>query len=109
MTTYLNVPFRDKTEAKAKGARWDSEAKKWFGFCRNSVMSPSFVCSEPALLAGFLINVCLAARLGLITLLRQNPTKSVSPRMRLSERLPSCGASPQTLLVTRIAATESLT
>ena len=30
MTTYLNVPFRDKTEAKAKGARWDSEAKKWF-------------------------------------------------------------------------------
>ena len=30
MTTYLNVPFRDKAEAKAKGARWDSEARKWF-------------------------------------------------------------------------------
>ena len=30
MTTYLNVPFRDRTEAKAKGARWDSESRKWF-------------------------------------------------------------------------------
>jgi exodeoxyribonuclease VII large subunit len=30
MTTYLNVPFRDRNEAKAKGARWDSEARKWF-------------------------------------------------------------------------------
>ena len=30
VTTYLNVPFRDKTEAKAKGARWDNEARKWF-------------------------------------------------------------------------------
>jgi len=30
VTTYLNVPFSAKTEAKAKGARWDSEAKKWF-------------------------------------------------------------------------------
>ncbi|MEO7335393.1 MAG: exodeoxyribonuclease VII large subunit [Caldimonas sp.] len=30
MTTYLNVPFRDKAEAKAKGARWDSETRKWF-------------------------------------------------------------------------------
>jgi len=30
MTTYLNVPFRDKAEAKAKGARWDGAARKWF-------------------------------------------------------------------------------
>ena len=30
MITYLNVPFKDKAEAKAKGARWDSEARKWF-------------------------------------------------------------------------------
>ena len=30
MSTYLNVPFRDKAEAKAKGARWDSETRKWF-------------------------------------------------------------------------------
>ena len=30
MTTYLNVPFRDKAEAKAKGARWDGEKRKWF-------------------------------------------------------------------------------
>jgi exodeoxyribonuclease VII large subunit len=30
VTTYLNVPFREKAEAKAKGARWDNEAKKWF-------------------------------------------------------------------------------
>ncbi len=30
MITYLNVPFRDKAEAKAKGARWDSETRKWF-------------------------------------------------------------------------------
>ena len=30
MTTYLNVPFNQKAEAKAKGARWDSEARKWF-------------------------------------------------------------------------------
>ncbi len=30
VTTYLNVPFNQKAEAKAKGARWDSEARKWF-------------------------------------------------------------------------------
>ena len=30
MTTYLNVPFARREEAKAKGARWDSEARKWF-------------------------------------------------------------------------------
>ena len=30
MTTYLNVPFSAKAEAKAKGARWDAEARKWF-------------------------------------------------------------------------------
>ena len=30
MTTYLNVPFKDKAEAKARGARWDAEARKWF-------------------------------------------------------------------------------
>lgn len=28
MTTYLNVPFAQRDEAK--GARWDSEARKWF-------------------------------------------------------------------------------
>jgi len=30
VTTYLNVPFRERNEAKAKGARWDSESRKWF-------------------------------------------------------------------------------
>ena len=30
MTTYLNVPFARREEAKAKGARWDNEARKWF-------------------------------------------------------------------------------
>jgi hypothetical protein len=30
VTTYLNVPFAQRNEAKAKGARWDSEARKWF-------------------------------------------------------------------------------
>jgi exodeoxyribonuclease VII large subunit len=30
VTTYLNVPFNQKAEATAKGARWDSEARKWF-------------------------------------------------------------------------------
>ena len=28
MTTYLNVPFKDKAEAR--GARWDHETRKWF-------------------------------------------------------------------------------
>jgi exodeoxyribonuclease VII large subunit len=28
VTTYLNVPFAQRNEAK--GARWDSEARKWF-------------------------------------------------------------------------------
>ena len=27
---YLNVPFRDKDFAKANGAKWDKERKKWF-------------------------------------------------------------------------------
>lgn len=30
MTTSLNEPFRDKTEAKQGGAQPDSEASKWF-------------------------------------------------------------------------------
>lgn len=30
MTTYFNVPVRERNEAKAKGARWDSKACKWF-------------------------------------------------------------------------------
>jgi len=28
--TYLNVPFSQKDEAKALGARWDKDAKSWF-------------------------------------------------------------------------------
>ena len=28
--TYLVVPFKDKDQAKALGARWDSAAKKWY-------------------------------------------------------------------------------
>jgi hypothetical protein len=28
--TYLNVPFAQKDEAKALGARWDATRKKWF-------------------------------------------------------------------------------
>jgi len=28
--TYLNVPFAQKDEAKALGARWDAVQKKWF-------------------------------------------------------------------------------
>jgi hypothetical protein len=28
--TYLNVPFAEKDEAKALGARWDAIKKKWF-------------------------------------------------------------------------------
>ena len=28
--TYLNVPFAQKDEAKALGARWDAVNKKWF-------------------------------------------------------------------------------
>jgi len=27
---YLNVPYKDKEEAKAKGAKWDEIAKKWW-------------------------------------------------------------------------------
>ncbi|MGZ5075491.1 MAG: DUF5710 domain-containing protein [Methylobacter sp.] len=28
--TYLNVPFAQKDEAKALGAKWDAIKKKWF-------------------------------------------------------------------------------
>jgi exodeoxyribonuclease VII large subunit len=30
MTTFLDVPFRAKDEAKSLGARWDAVARKWF-------------------------------------------------------------------------------
>ncbi|WP_244814136.1 exodeoxyribonuclease VII large subunit [Caballeronia sp. Lep1P3] len=30
MTTYLEVPFKEKDEAKALGARWDAGARKWY-------------------------------------------------------------------------------
>jgi len=29
---YLNVPYSEKDQAKAKGARWDAEKKKWYIF-----------------------------------------------------------------------------
>lgn len=28
--TFLDVPFKEKDEAKALGARWDAGAKKWY-------------------------------------------------------------------------------
>jgi hypothetical protein len=30
VTTYLKVPYSAKAEAKAKGAPWDAESRKWF-------------------------------------------------------------------------------
>jgi len=30
VTTYLDVPFKEKDEAKALGARWDAGARKWY-------------------------------------------------------------------------------
>jgi len=30
VTLYLDVPFRQKDEAKALGARWDPAARKWY-------------------------------------------------------------------------------
>jgi hypothetical protein len=30
MPTYLDVPYKDKDEAKKLGARWDAERKAWF-------------------------------------------------------------------------------
>lgn len=30
MAVYLDVPFEEKDEAKALGARWDRDAKRWF-------------------------------------------------------------------------------
>ena len=47
---------------------------------------PSLVCSEPVLLAGFLISVGLAAMLGLFALLRQNP--DCCPAKNLRRRWP---------------------
>jgi len=35
MKTFLDVPFGEKEAAKAKGARWDPAAKKWY--CPDSV------------------------------------------------------------------------
>lgn len=28
--TFLNVPYADKDQARALGAKWDGKAKKWF-------------------------------------------------------------------------------
>lgn len=28
--TYLDVPFEEKDEAKALGAKWDPDIKRWF-------------------------------------------------------------------------------
>lgn len=30
MTTFLTVPFAEKEQAKALGARWNAERKKWY-------------------------------------------------------------------------------
>jgi hypothetical protein len=32
---YLNVPFKEKDAAKEKGARWDTEQKKWYATSEN--------------------------------------------------------------------------
>ena len=34
---YLNVPFPEKDKAKALGARWDANAKKWYYINPNDV------------------------------------------------------------------------
>ena len=28
--TYITVPYKEKEEAKAKGAKWDTEQKSWY-------------------------------------------------------------------------------
>jgi len=33
---YLNVPYKEKDEAKANGARWDANAKKWYIYATNT-------------------------------------------------------------------------
>ena len=40
ITTWLNVPFKDKDEVKSKGARWNPKIKKW-GFTGNKFVSLS--------------------------------------------------------------------
>ena len=30
MRLYLNVPYSEKDEAKALGAKWNAKAKKWY-------------------------------------------------------------------------------
>ncbi|MGH2879048.1 MAG: DUF5710 domain-containing protein [Solirubrobacteraceae bacterium] len=37
--TYLDVPFQDKDQAKAFGARWDPEARSWY--------APAGIATEP--------------------------------------------------------------
>ena len=41
---YLNVPYREKDEAKYHGAKWDAGAKKWFVFERVPEALKRFDC-----------------------------------------------------------------
>ena len=62
MTTYLNVPFKDKTEAKARGARWDQEARKWFvPIGRDMELFTSWLPVDPAKLTRTDTNADLTA------------------------------------------------
>jgi hypothetical protein len=36
MKQYLNVPFEEKDQAKAAGARWDASVKQWFFYTSGS-------------------------------------------------------------------------
>jgi hypothetical protein len=47
---YLDVPYPQKDQAKALGAKWDASRKKWY--IPNGVESASFAQWKPQALAG---------------------------------------------------------
>ena len=78
--TYLNVPFKEKEEAKKSGARWDPEVKKWYAprgvdpeplnrwyktdIHANIIIAPPLylaISTEPCYRCGWLSNVAALA------------------------------------------------
>ena len=49
MGIYLNVPYDEKDEAKALGAKWDVRVKKWYTDTAGEEMHLAWVDSEEAI------------------------------------------------------------
>ena len=98
MRTYLKVPFSEKEEVKALGARWDSAKKEWYAF-RPENLTPFLKWLPEA--AGFSEKKAIAA----LAKATKKPEKKlrVKPSQTPLELYPEAAQAPQIVLSRPVA------